>query len=768
MSTHTGDAHPGYGEDVRVSAPAPFPCPHCDSLVIPRSPACPSCGLRLVGPQAARLWQVNQQIGSLRAEADRLVAELLRPVPAGAPSPVPGAQSPYPAFPGDGPAFQGNGPVPYPASQTHRGGSGGQVGGQQILLGLGALLLLSGVSFFLLVVWLVVGVAGQATIMVALTGAAAAGAAVATRRRLTSTARAAAGIATGLLVIDLWAAHHLGLAGLEDFPADGYWSVAALVGVAVLLGFDRLVPRSVDGAPAPAVLVYRPAAATLLAAAGWCAVSAAEPGLVVLCGLALGLGLLNLTVAAAAYRFDRWAAVPLLISAVAAGVLHLLSGVYVGYDPASSASERYAVVALLLVLPLLALTASRREFPGSGWVAVVGVWALVPALGIPVVDAPRAAVVVLAVLIAAVLAGLSLAGRPVTRLRLAGLVDRKSAPPSWVDAAILLGWVALPVLFQLVLVTVDEGYESGLELFAGFPRLAPDSWWLPVVPALAAAAAALVAAVKERSVPWAVLAQVAVAVTAFTAVRHEDQVLAVVMGLVGCAVSFALAGYARSLGESVGARVLDLSAVAFALFYGGTGIFAAFDEDPMLEVAAWLGVGVLTLVYAGAPRRLPFAYLGSLLVTAGTGRLLDDRGVGVIEAYTASLVLLLAVIGAVQASRDRQAPTMLTMGPALSVALLPSLAATLEGGSALRLAGVTVVAILALGIGLLRGWRAPVTVGALVLVVVAINQGGPYMAYVPGWVILVGGGAVLLTAGVLWERALLAGRRTQAWYAALR
>ena len=157
----------------------------------------------------------------------------------------------------------------------------------------------------------------------------------------------------------------------------------------------------------------------------------------------------------------------------------------------------------------------------------------------------------------------------------------------------------------------------------------------------------------------------------------------------------------------MGARVLDLSAVAFALFYGDTGILAAFDEDPMLEVAAWLGVGVLTLVYAGAPRRLPFAYLGSLLVTAGTGRLLDDRGVGVIEAYTAPLVLLLAVIGVVQASRDRRAPTMLTMGPALSVALLPSLAATLEGGSALRLAGVTVVAILALGVGLLRGLAGP-------------------------------------------------------------
>ncbi len=755
---------------MRVSTPAPFPCPHCDAPVIPGSPACPECGLRLVGPQAARLWQVNQQIGALRSEADVLVSQLLRP---------PAVPSVAPYQPGDPYAGPRTDPQPpYPASPTYAAGSrrraGTRLGGQQILLGLGALLLLSGVSFFLLVIWLVVGVAGQATIMVGLTGAAAAAAVLATRRQLTSAARTAAGIATGLVVLDLWAAHHLGLAGLGDVAADGYWSVAALLGAAVLVGFDRLVPRVVAERPAPPVLVYVPAAATLLAVAGWCTISAlgAEP--VVLCGLAALLAVLSAAAAGAAYRLDPWAAVPLAVSALGAVVVHLGSGIAVGYDPATATTQRYAACAVLLVLPVLALVAPRlarplapeaaREHPGWAWLPAVGVWALVPPLGIPVVDVPRAVVVVLAVLLAAGLVALCLTGLPVTRAPFTGADTR----PAWLGAAILLAWVALPVLFLLVLAEVDGWHADGLELFAGFPRLAPDSWWLPVVPGAAWAVAALVAATKERSASFAVLAQLAAAATAFTAVRDADEAVAVAMGLVGCAASFALAGYARTLADSPGNRVLDHSAVTFALLYGGCGILASIEEPVLLEVAAWVGVGVLTLVYSGSRGRLGFAYLGSVLVTAGTSRLLADQGVGVVELYTAPLVVLLAVIGLVQHLRNRQARTMLTMGPALSVALLPSLAVTLEDGGALRLAGLTVVSIVVLVLGLLRRWQAPVTVGALVLLVVAINQGGQGLAYVPGWIILVGGGAVLLTAGVLWERALLAGRRTQAWYASLR
>jgi len=121
----------------------------------------------------------------------------------------------------------------------------------------------------------------------------------------------------------------------------------------------------------------------------------------------------------------------------------------------------------------------------------------------------------------------------------------------------------------------------------------------------------------------------------------------------------------------------------------------------------------------------------------------------------------------VQWRRDRSRPTLLTAGPALSVALGPSLLVAIRDGDSLRLAAVTAVAVGVLHVGLVRHWKAPVTVGGLVLAVVAVTQGGPLIGYVPGWLILAVGAAALLAAGVLWERAVLAGRRAHAWFGTL-
>ncbi|QIK76482.1 SCO7613 C-terminal domain-containing membrane protein [Nocardioides piscis] len=712
--------------------------------MIPGAHACPACGLRLTGPEAARLWQVHQHIAALTAEADSLIAVLLRP-----PSKV-GRPAPHPFTPPAAPA------VPRK-----------QLTGQQILLGLGALLLLSGVAFFLLVVWFLIGLVGQAAIMVALTATAAGSAVLATRRGLPAAAETAGSIATGLLVLDLWAAHRLNLAGLGDLPGDAYWAVAGVLGAALLIGFDRLVPRTVDGQPARRMVVYPPAATTLLAVAGWSLLSALdlEP---------LGLGLVALLLAVVSGvgavvvgRSNRWAAAPLLLLSVTTVAVHFLAGAYVGYDPDSSGVERYAAFALLLAVPAMALAAprlqsvatGRSESPYTGpdlrLLPMIGVVALLPALGIPVIDAHRIVVVLLAVLLAAALCALTLLGRPQAR-----------AP--WSDAALLVAWVAQPALFLVVLLLVNLDYSSGQALLAGEAADAPYSLWLPVLPAIAWATSAVVAAVRARSAAWVVVAQVAVLCVLLTALRDSQEFIWVMVALLACAVSFVLAGFARTLADSTESRLLDYSAIAFALLYGAGAIVSSLEETRSLQAAAWIAVGVLTIVYSGSRNRLPFAYLGSLLVSIGTSILLDEQGITTIELYTAPLMALLAAIGVVQHARNPHAPTLLTMGPALSVALLPSLAAALDGGSAVRLAGVTLAAIVVLAIGLLKGWRAPVTVGGVALVVVAIYQGGPYVGYVPTWVTLVLGGTLLLIGGVAWERAIAAGRRSQAWYSALR
>jgi hypothetical protein len=209
--------------------------------------------------------------------------------------------------------------------------------------------------------------------------------------------------------------------------------------------------------------------------------------------------------------------------------------------------------------------------------------------------------------------------------------------------------------------------------------------------------------------------------------------------------------------------VADLSGVLYAF----TAVATTLDEPSATRCALVLiTIGVLTLIYAASPGRLPMAYLGSLAISAGTALLSWKAGATAIEVYTGPLVVLLALIGFVQWHRNHATTTVLTMGPALSVAMGPTLLAGLAGDQT-RLVTVTLAAVVFLVAGLAARWKAPVTTSSLVLVIVAVTQGGPLIDYVPGWVLLGCAGASLLTVGVAWERAVLAGRRANAWYGGL-
>ncbi len=715
-----------------------FPCPNCSTTLESSLLACTSCGLRLVGPQASRLWQVNQQLTALRAESDHLIQALLAP-------PGPADTSAYAVG-------------PYPA--VHRGPQQrqprAQLSGQQLLLGLGALLLLSAALFFVLVVWFVVGLAGQAAIMVAMTATAVAGSVVATKRRLPAAAETAAVIAAGLLTLDLAAAHWLNLAGLGDLAADAYSTGAGLLGGALLLGFDRLVPRRSDGETLRRVLVYRPAGTVMLAVAGWSATSALDPGDLAIVGLTLVLAAASGAGAFAAYRLDvrvpglrmPWSALPFVVSAVLALATHALSGLAVGYDTSTPVAEVYAAFALLLVIPVAALVAARTiDLVRVGAIA----W-LVPVVGIPVIDAPRLALVAAAVVLSVVLT--------------ISATDRLVLPRrQWATAVTVVARAAQPVLFLLVLALSEEGAATGRLLMAGTDDAGIAQWWVPVVPAVAWAVPAVVAAVRTRSVLWVGLAETAVLAAAFTALRDSDAVVWWPVALLLVAANLGLAGICARRGAAWG--LVELAAIGFGFVWATTAVLAGASESSYQLAIVLVTLGVLTLLYAATPGRLLFSYVGSLAITTGTGVLMAEADVTEIEAYTLPLVALLAAIGWVQWSRDHSLPTFVTMGPALTVAMVPTLLVAVGEGDSPRLLAVTAAGLLILVAGLSRQWQAPVTVGSAVLVVVAVTQGGPLMEYVPGWFILGAAGATLLAVGVAWERAVVAGRRANAWYAAL-
>ncbi|WP_110180716.1 SCO7613 C-terminal domain-containing membrane protein [Nocardioides solisilvae] len=777
----------------------PVPCPQCSAPVEPGLPACPRCHLRLVGPDAARLWQVTQQIDVLRAEADHLVGRLRQPAPQpvggpaarpyGAPTPAPPLSATQPRPPYGAPP-QPMPPMPPYAARRRSGPSG-----QQVLLGLGALLTLSAASLFLVVFWLVVGVAGQALIMVSLTAAAVGASAWSTLRRLPAAAETFAAVAAGLLLIDLEAAHRLDLGGLGHLPLDGYWAFAGLLGGCVLLLADRAVPRVRDGLPLRPVLTFRPAAATLLSWAGLAAASAAGDGLA-RSAAHLGLLVLALVGVAVALRCDRpvpdlavppavvpggvvrgrpgvplparrgtrprvlpLSALPVAVTALAALLVHAHAGLVVGLEPTRPPAERYAAAALLLALPVLALvlravpraSAAVRAAVGRDLLVDVAVVAALPALAVVLVDAHRLVLVGLAVVVAAgVVAELALRR-----------TDRRPGTAGTV------GWVLLPVLVLATWALTEAAAEDGLALLAELGG-SPAPWWLPVLPALAWLAASLGAVATTRRAAWTVVAHTAALATVALLVRDAEPQVQVVATLVACVVTAALAGVPGVLPAGPEREQHELVAHLFAAGYGVAAIAVSAPESAVLNAAALVVTGVCLLAVSAARGRLVGAYPGTFLVSAGVWRLLVDAEVEPVEAYTAVPFVLLVGVGLLQSRREPASPTALTMGPALGVALLPSSWVAIADGDVLRLVVVSLLAVAALVAGVARRWRAPVVVGAVVLVLVALTQGGPLLVHVHAFVTLFLLGALLLGIGVAWERAVLAGRRAAGWFSTLR
>jgi hypothetical protein len=107
--------------------------------------SCPTCGLALTGPLAVELWHTEQQLTELQNRRAELLTQLRQGV---------GVDRPFVG----GAAVSSD---QAPDVPPRRVGQGSGWTGQQVLLGAGALLLLSAAVVFVAVAWSVIGVAGQ-------------------------------------------------------------------------------------------------------------------------------------------------------------------------------------------------------------------------------------------------------------------------------------------------------------------------------------------------------------------------------------------------------------------------------------------------------------------------------------------------------------------------------------------------------------------------------------------------------------------------------
>ncbi|MFP5219750.1 MAG: SCO7613 C-terminal domain-containing membrane protein [Actinomycetes bacterium] len=206
-------------------------CPSC-AAPLTGAPRCASCDLRLVGPDAQRLWLVDQRLAALGEERAVLVRErsalLARlaldepPVELVTATGGPAAGRPHAVRSLAGPA------------------DAGPAGVQNTLLAMGGLLLALAATVFAAVTYSRAGVTGRVLIVLACTVAAVAATAVAARREMRASAEAAGFVAVALGVLDTWLVKHAGVAG-EDTPW-GWWLAG---GFSVLAGLSLLLAWAV-------------------------------------------------------------------------------------------------------------------------------------------------------------------------------------------------------------------------------------------------------------------------------------------------------------------------------------------------------------------------------------------------------------------------------------------------------------------------------------------------------------------------------------------
>ncbi|MEU2947047.1 hypothetical protein ABZ617_13530 [Nocardiopsis alba] len=325
-------------------------CPDCRIALAPSAHACPHCALSLVGPTAQRLWWIDAELVSLDRRRDTLLAERPRvlerlrresSVGAGA------ARSSERPLPSEAPAM-GLSPVPQgPPPMPGGAPSGGRVrdSAQNVILGLGALLI--GVAALVFVVWnwSTMGTGARATVLGAITLAFALPAPPLYRRGLRSTAETFGIVAAGLLCLDalaLWF-HTDGLTNTAGYTA------AALAVIGSLLAlYRRLVPLR-----SPSVLIALFAQPIPL--------------------------LLVLALPVDTSSSPAWILASISATALAdAVVLRLLGPAHPGAPLRTLRAAAIAMwtLTLLMVVPTLALLTFERFDPWHGWGLVA---ALLPA-----------------------------------------------------------------------------------------------------------------------------------------------------------------------------------------------------------------------------------------------------------------------------------------------------------------------------------------------------------------------------------------------------
>jgi hypothetical protein len=695
------------------------PCPVCGRPTgdIGAGP-CPTCGLPAAGQAALVVARIGATLADITRDRDALVTTLRAAAPGAAtvpgsyaaPAPPPQAPLPPSAMPPSPPAPwwpHADAPAPPVLPNPPRR----RLSPQQVLVGLGALLVVAAALAFVAVAWTRFGVVFQAGVMLVVTALLCGASAWTARKGLRATEEALAAAGAALLAVDLGAARALGLFELEDVSLRHWSAISCAVVVAVGLGLGRLT-RTTATWPLVGLLAAQPLpflllTGELLTGPAGVAVALAVAGADVLAARALRAGL---------------APVALVLGGVATGI-GVIGGLATTFG--SDAGDSWTATGVLAVGGAGALVLGRggaaSRFPEVVPAAVGAVVGLGLAGSLRTVGYPGPWIAV---------------GLGLTLLTLAVLLSGRTAAAS----ALVPSGVALAGVHAALM--ADEERFGALALVA----------LLAVVPAtLAAVRLPLLrrqATAASLLAPW----------VAILLARADGLLPAIVAGLLLAllaALAFAVATLRAGQPE-------EWVAAAVGGVAGLTAGLVTCDVQAWGQVAIQLGItGIAAGSYAVVTHRRWIAVVATADLVIASWIAIGGAGVETPEAYTgpAAVGLLLVAVPALRAG----ARSWAAEGAAVGVALVPSALVVVAEPTALRMVLVLAAATALTVAGTFLHRQAPFVVGAGVLFVVALGRLAPYAPLLPRWVTLGAAGLLLLVVGATYERRRQQAREAVAW-----
>jgi hypothetical protein len=665
-----------------------IPCPACGRLLPEAPTSCPGCHLPLTGPDAVRLWEVDQGLAALQRERASLLAALrATPAPAASvattgaeervsqpPSELPWELSESPSESPSDVALSDSSPEARPLS-TPAPAPRRSWTTQQTLLAVGVLLVLVAASIALAIAWFVIGRTGQMLVMGGFTAAATVASLQLSRRHLPSSAEALALVAGGLLLLDVSAARRFGLADLDALDGRTYTAVTGLLAALALAALHRHDRRIA------------------------------------------GFAVLSLTAASIG-----WAGVVGYASTAAAGAaLSLLGAVLFG-------------VVHLVVPASFGLTRRAATGPAAGWAALSFAAAAVGAAtaSADALDTPSGAGVgamtfdgaACVVLLATLAVAGALTIRRVVAVRATHLGSRAAVRADWVGRPLSGDWRALGVVALIASAAVPTAVLC-LALQVG-------ALWTAVLALLTAVLATVLAATRSRTTSlgtaWCeAQTGLALAVLVLVAIVHDSRP-ATIVALTGVALAAATAAVHRPGWRVQATAVGAVAAVAAVTL---TGSIASLDAAVLAAAAAGAALVTGSLARRSEPEEPPLAVVGHLTLF---GALLGALGSELGDVVVITLLMAIALTAAATAVLR---PLLRPVAAGVS-AVAAAWALWLTGGLVGSRTQWTVLVAAALVLVALAQWRrrSPeefvfgtlACLVALTTVVVAVDRSWPHAA----------------------------------------